>query len=79
GFAVLRTHRIEWNLIQTVYKEWQEFLRSGAADKYIFDVENQDGYIPIDVSELAKGENVKDIKNFYHFNFQNGRYTTEIS
>ncbi|MDE5005050.1 2-oxoglutarate and iron-dependent oxygenase domain-containing protein, partial [Francisella tularensis subsp. holarctica] len=32
GFAVLRTHPIDWNLIHTVYKEWQEFLKSGAAD-----------------------------------------------
>ncbi|MDE4953393.1 isopenicillin N synthase family oxygenase, partial [Francisella tularensis subsp. holarctica] len=55
GFAVLRTHTIDWNLIQTVYKEWQEFLISGAADKYIFDVEKQYGYFPIDVSEVAKG------------------------
>ncbi|MDE5016784.1 isopenicillin N synthase family oxygenase, partial [Francisella tularensis subsp. holarctica] len=47
GFAVLRTHTIDWNLIQTVYKEWQEFLKSGDADNYIFDVENQDGYFPI--------------------------------
>ncbi|MDE5009230.1 isopenicillin N synthase family oxygenase, partial [Francisella tularensis subsp. holarctica] len=40
-FAVLRTHHIDWNLIQTVYKEWQEFFKSGSADKYIYDVENQ--------------------------------------
>lgn len=79
GFAVLRTHPIDWNLIQTVYKEWQEFLKSGAADKYIFDVENQDGYFPIDVSEVAKGETVKDIKHFYHLYLPNGRYPTEVS
>ncbi|MDE5037804.1 isopenicillin N synthase family oxygenase, partial [Francisella tularensis subsp. holarctica] len=32
GFSVLRTHTIYWNLIQSVYKEWQEFLKSCAAD-----------------------------------------------
>lgn len=78
GFAVLRTHPIGWNLIQTVYKEWQEFLKSGVADKYIFDVENQDGYFPIDVSEVAKGETVKDIKHFYHLYFPNGRYRLKL-
>lgn len=25
GFAVLKTHPIDWNLIQTVYNEWQDF------------------------------------------------------
>ncbi|MDE5030178.1 isopenicillin N synthase family oxygenase, partial [Francisella tularensis subsp. holarctica] len=39
GFAVLRTHPIDLYLFQTVYKECQEFLKSGAAVKYIFDVE----------------------------------------
>lgn len=79
GFAVLKTHPIDWNLIQTVYKEWQDFLKSGEADKYLFDKENQDGYFPKDVSEVAKGEKVKDIKHFYHLYFPNGRYPNEVS
>lgn len=79
GFAVLKTHPIDWNLIQTVYNEWQDFLKSGDADKYLFDVENQDGYFPKDVSEVAKGETVKDIKHFYHLYFPNGRYPEEVS
>lgn len=79
GFAVLKTHPIDWNLIQTVYNEWQDFLKSGDADKYLFDVENQDGYFPKDVSEVAKGETVKDIKHFYHLYFPNGRYPKEVS
>lgn len=79
GFAVLKTHPIDWSLIQTVYKEWQDFMKSGDANKYLFDKENQDGYFPMDVSEVAKGEKIKDIKHFYHLYFPNGRYPSEVS
>ncbi len=79
GFAVLKTHPIDWSIIQTVYKEWQDFMKSGDADKYLFDKENQDGYFPKDISEVAKGEKVKDIKHFYHLYFPKGRYPTEVS
>ena len=33
GFAVLKTHPIDWELIQTVYQEWEAFFKSGNADK----------------------------------------------
>lgn len=79
GFAVLKTHPIDWSLIQSVYDEWQGFLKSGGADKYLFDRENQDGYFPKDISEVAKGETVRDIKHFYHLYFPNGRYPAEVS
>lgn len=79
GFAVLKTHPIDWSLIQGVYDEWQAFLKSGDADKYLFDKENQDGYFPKDISEVAKGETVKDIKHFYHLYFPDGRYPAEVS
>ena len=79
GFTVLKTHPIDWKLIQSVYDEWLAFFKSGNADKYLFDKENQDGYFPMDVSEVAKGENIKDIKHFYHLYFPNGRYPSEVS
>ena len=79
GFAVLKTHPIDWSIIQTVYKEWQDFMKSGDAGKYLFDKENQDGYFPKDISEVAKGEKVKDIKHFYHLYFPKGRYPIEVS
>ena len=79
GFAVLKTHSIDWNIISDVYKEWETFFKSGSADKYLFDKEDQDGYFPMDVSEVAKGEKVKDIKHFYHLYFPHGRYPSEVS
>ncbi|QIV95554.1 isopenicillin N synthase-like dioxygenase [Allofrancisella inopinata] len=79
GFAVLKTHPIDWSLIQTVYKEWEDFLKSEYVHNYRFDTEKQDGYFPKDVSEVAKGEKVKDIKHFYHLYFPWGRYPNEVS
>ncbi|MFT5950503.1 MAG: isopenicillin N synthase-like dioxygenase [Francisella sp.] len=79
GFAVLKTHPIDWELIQTVYREWEAFFKSGNADKYLFDKESQDGYFPMDISEVAKGEKIKDIKHFYHLYFPHGRYPKEVS
>ncbi|AJC48627.1 isopenicillin N synthase family oxygenase [Allofrancisella guangzhouensis] len=79
GFAVLKTHPIDWNLVQTVYKEWEDFLKSENVHNYRFDAEKQDGYFPKDVSEVAKGEKIKDIKHFYHLYFPWGRYPSEVS
>ncbi len=79
GFAVLKIHPIDWQLIQDVYDEWLAFFKSGNANKYLFDKKNQDGYFPMDVSEVAKGEKVKDIKHFYQLYFPQGRYPSEVS
>ena len=79
GFAVLKTHPIDWQLVQTVYKEWECFLKSQKAENYRFNPDKQDGYFPKDVSEVAKGEKIKDIKHFYHLYFPWGRYPNEVS
>ncbi|MCF6777705.1 isopenicillin N synthase family oxygenase [Thiotrichales bacterium 19X7-9] len=79
GFAVLKTHPISWQLIEEIYQEWREFFNSQAIKKYHYCSEKQDGYFPMDVSEIAKGETVKDIKHYYHLYFPWGRYPSEIS
>ena len=79
GFAVLKTHPINWDLIQIVYTEWEAFLKSNDVNKYQFNSESQDGYFPKNVSEVAKGEKIKDIKHFFHLYFPWGKYPTEVS
>ena len=79
GFAVLKTHPINWDLIQTVYTEWEAFLKSDDVNKYQFNSKSQDGYFPKNVSEIAKGEKIKDIKHFFHLYFPWGKYPTEVS
>ena len=76
GFAVLKNHPIDKNLINDVYANWKAFFSSSAKNDYLFDKEKQDGYFPFK-SENAKGYDQKDLKEFYHI-YPWGRYPTEI-
>ena len=66
GFGVLRNHPIDQNLVETIYKEWHKFFNSEEKNDFKFNVETQDGFFPSEVSEVAKGHSVKDIKEYYH-------------
>jgi len=79
GFAILETHPLDNQLIQDLYQEWRDFLTSDAAKQYFFSKENQDGYFPKEISEIAKGQTVKDLKHYYHLYFPWGRYPQEVS
>lgn len=67
GFAVLENHPIDVALIHKVYEDWRAFFASEEKHQYLFTKEDQDGFYPMSVSEKAKGYDVKDIKEFYHF------------
>lgn len=79
GFAVLNHHPLPWPTIEKVYSEWREFFKSPERFNYPFDKKNQDGYVPASLSETAKGEVYKDIKEFYHLYYPHGRYPTSLS
>ncbi|MDF2939633.1 MAG: isopenicillin synthase [Gammaproteobacteria bacterium] len=79
GFAVLSNHPLNWAEIESVYKEWLAFFNSEDRFNYPFNPKGQDGYIPPNLSETAKGNSVKDLKEFYHLYFPNGRYPASIS
>ena len=65
GFAVIKNHPINQELINQVYEDWKLFFNSDKKLDYIFDYEKQDGYFPFQ-SESAKGNSEKDLKEFYH-------------
>ncbi len=79
GFAVLRNHPLPWSKIEKVYSEWREFFNSPVRFEYPFDKKKQDGYVPSSLSEIAKGEVYKDIKEFYHVYYPWGRYPRTLS
>ncbi|USD63733.1 isopenicillin N synthase family oxygenase [Vibrio sp. SCSIO 43140] len=66
GFGVLKNHPIPQELVESIYENWYQFFMSQDKDAYQFNVETQDGYFPPSVSEVAKGHNVKDIKEYFH-------------
>mgnify|MGYP001216340661 CR=1 FL=1 len=77
GFSVIKNHPISHDLITTIYDEWALFFNSDVKNNYLFDPVKQDGYFPY-LSENAKGQTIKDLKEFYHI-YNWGRYPSEIS
>ncbi|EFP96493.1 isopenicillin N synthase family dioxygenase [Vibrio caribbeanicus] len=66
GFGVLKNHPIPKELVESIYENWYQFFMSEKKNEFKFNVDTQDGYFPPDVSEIAKGHKVKDIKEYFH-------------
>ncbi|NMH63712.1 isopenicillin N synthase family dioxygenase [Shewanella salipaludis] len=66
GFGVLSNHPIDKALVENIYQEWHAFFQSEAKHDFLFKPETQDGFFPASVSETAKGNTVKDIKEYFH-------------
>ncbi|WP_199609442.1 isopenicillin N synthase family oxygenase [Flocculibacter collagenilyticus] len=67
GFGVLKNHPIEQELVESIYKDWYAFFSSDKKHDFKFNVDTQDGYFAEEVSETAKGHDIKDIKEYYHY------------
>ncbi|MFZ6745369.1 isopenicillin N synthase family dioxygenase [Undibacterium sp. JH2W] len=78
GFGVLTNHPLSQSTLETIYKEWYEFFQTDAKNKYDFDREKMDGYFSPSISETAKGQTKRDLKEFYHI-YPTGRYPEEVS
>ena len=76
GFAIIKNHPLDKNLIEDVYQDWKKFFDSSAKHNYLFHKDKQDGYFPFQ-SENARGYSSKDLKEFYHI-YPWGRYPSEI-
>ena len=66
GFSVLTNHPINKSLIDEVYEEWDMFFSRSIKRNYLYNKSTQDGYFPFGL-ENAKGNPIKDLKEFYHF------------
>ncbi len=79
GFAVLVNHPIPVDLVNGVYDEWYKFFQSDNKHAYVFgEAESQDGYYPPSISETAKGNTKRDLKEFFHV-YGEGKYPAELS
>lgn len=67
GFGVLSNHPIDNKLVEDVYALWYEYFRDEADPAFDFDRVKQDGHARVELSETAKGADVKDIKEFFHY------------
>jgi isopenicillin N synthase-like dioxygenase len=78
GFGVLKNHPLSPELVHGIYAEWLAFFESGDAKKYAWNPEKLDGHFSTAVSETAKGNDIRDFKEFFHL-FPWGRYPDEVS
>ena len=78
GFGVLKNHPLDQALVQGIYDEWLDFFQSEAKEKYPQDPVKFDGYFSPKVSETAKNNTKKDVKEFFHI-YPWGRYPAEVS
>lgn len=67
GFAVFKNHPLDNDLIDRVYDAWRAFYASEEKFDFPYSVRTHDGYVSPEFSEIAKGETIKDIKEFYHY------------
>lgn len=65
GFAVITNHPLDWSLVETIYREWSALFDDPAVVEYTT-TDSLTGYFPPDVSETAKGFQIKDLKEFFH-------------
>ena len=66
GFGVLTNHPIKQSIVESIYLNWQEFFNSVEKHNFAFDPDKQDGYFSTEISETAKGNSHKDIKEYFH-------------
>jgi isopenicillin N synthase-like dioxygenase len=65
--------------VEGIYAEWSELFTSGAARSYLVGADGQEGYFPPDTSETAKGNDVRDLKEFFHVYPWSTVYPSEVS
>mgnify|MGYP002720322506 FL=1 len=78
GFGVLKNHPLNQDLVEGIYAEWLGFFKTDAKNKYPHDPAKHDGYFSPSVSETAKNNTKKDLKEFFHI-YPWGRYPAEVS
>ena len=77
GFAVIKNHPVDIELVHSVYSEWEHFFNSDVKHNYTFNKDTQDGYFPFGI-EHAKYRSQKDLKEFFHL-YPWGQYPGELS
>jgi isopenicillin N synthase-like dioxygenase len=65
GFAVITNHTIEPDLLASTYQDWESFFASPEKHEFTHNKGSQSGFFPMR-SENAKGNPIKDLKEFYH-------------
>ena len=67
GFATLVDHPIDMDRVDRIYSQWKAYFGEAPDPAMLMDPQHQDGYFSTEVAESAKGETVRDFKEYFQF------------
>lgn len=67
GFATLISHPLDMERVNRIYSAWRAHFAEGVASEFTMDPIRQDGYFSLDQAESAKGQAVRDYKEYFQF------------
>ena len=77
GFATLISHPLDMERVNRIYSAWRAHFAEGVASEFTMDPIRQDGYFTLDQAESAKGQAVRDYKEYFQF-YRWGRCPTHL-
>ena len=77
GFATLISHPLDMTRVDRIYRAWRAHFAVGVATEFVMDPIRQDGYFALDQAESAKGQEIRDYKEYFQF-YQWGRCPSHL-
>ena len=67
GFGALVDHPIDMPRVRRIYQDWQLWFAGETDACFEVDPRNQDGYVPLELAEHAKGFDQQDFKEYFQY------------
>lgn len=67
GFATLVNHPLDMARVERIYSSWRDYFAEGVSSEFTMDPVNQDGYFALEQAESAKGQVLRDHKEYFQF------------
>ena len=67
GFATLINHPLDMRRVERIYTSWRDYFAEGVGSEFEMDPERQDGYFALEQAESAKGQVLRDHKEYFQF------------
>ena len=67
GFATLINHPLDMRRVERIYTSWRDYFAEGVGSEFEMDPMRQDGYFALEQAESAKGQVLRDHKQYFQF------------
>lgn len=67
GFATLINHPLDMARVERIYSGWRSYFAAGVDSEFAMDPINQDGFFALEQAESAKGQVLRDYKEYFQF------------